>query len=176
MASENTSDLVLEGRRGLLPRVRFWAETNWLLGLSVFLLLILEWYYWYYTVDDAFISFRYVRNLLDGHGLVFNPGERVEGYSNFLWVMVLAALGKFFPNIPLVAKILGVVSGVGDCARYEPHCAPGKRAGGSTEFGQPTRSALKLKCCVCALVGFWYGDSILHVPRRLWDLCFSSEH
>ncbi|MFH1418548.1 MAG: hypothetical protein ABII12_09730 [Planctomycetota bacterium] len=41
-----------------------------------------------YLTDDAFISFRYARNLLDGHGLVFNPGERVEGYSNFLWVLL----------------------------------------------------------------------------------------
>ena len=46
---------------------------------------------WFLT-DDAFISFRYARNLLDGHGLVFNPGERVEGYTNFLWVMELAAI------------------------------------------------------------------------------------
>ena len=46
---------------------------------------------WFLT-DDAFISFRYVRNLLEGHGLVFNPGERVEGYSNFLWVLELAAV------------------------------------------------------------------------------------
>src|SRR5690242_18166607 len=44
--------------------------------------------------DDAFISFRYVRNLLDGHGLVWNVGERVEGYTNFLWVMLVAA-GSF---------------------------------------------------------------------------------
>ncbi len=46
---------------------------------------------WFLT-DDAFISFRYVRNLLEGHGLVFNAGERVEGYSNFLWVLELAAV------------------------------------------------------------------------------------
>ena len=46
---------------------------------------------WFIT-DDAFISFRYVRNLLDGHGLVFNPGEYVEGYTNFLWVLELAAI------------------------------------------------------------------------------------
>lgn len=46
---------------------------------------------WFLT-DDAFISFRYARNLIDGHGLVFNPGERVEGYTNFLWVLELAAL------------------------------------------------------------------------------------
>ena len=46
--------------------------------------------------DDAFISFRYARNLLEGHGLVFNPGERVEGYTNFLWVLELAALWGAF--------------------------------------------------------------------------------
>ena len=47
-------------------------------------------------IDDAFISFRYARNLLEGHGLVFNPGEYVEGYSNFLWVLELAALWGIF--------------------------------------------------------------------------------
>jgi hypothetical protein len=40
--------------------------------------------------DDAFISFHYARNLVAGHGLVFNPGERVEGYTNFLWTMLAA--------------------------------------------------------------------------------------
>ena len=50
---------------------------------------------WFWT-DDAFISFRYARNLLEGHGLVFNPGEYVEGYTNFLWVLELAALWGLF--------------------------------------------------------------------------------
>ncbi len=40
--------------------------------------------------DDAYISFRYARNLVDGHGLVFNPGDRVEGYTNFLWTVLSA--------------------------------------------------------------------------------------
>jgi arabinofuranosyltransferase len=39
--------------------------------------------------DDAYISFRYARNLVAGHGLVFNPGERVEGYSNLLYVFCI---------------------------------------------------------------------------------------
>lgn len=43
-----------------------------------------------WVADDAFISFRYARNWVEGHGLVYNPGERVEGYTNFLWVAVLA--------------------------------------------------------------------------------------
>lgn len=46
---------------------------------------------WFLT-DDAFISFRYARNLVEGHGLVYDLGEYVEGYSNFLWVLELAAL------------------------------------------------------------------------------------
>jgi len=42
--------------------------------------------------DDAYISYRYARNLVAGNGLVFNPGERVEGYSNFLYVLLMAAV------------------------------------------------------------------------------------
>ena len=45
--------------------------------------------------DDAFISFRYAENLSHGLGLVFNAGERVEGYSNFLWTLG-TALGMRF--------------------------------------------------------------------------------
>jgi hypothetical protein len=42
--------------------------------------------------DDMMISMRYGRNLAEGHGLVWNPGERVEGYTNFLWTIVMAAV------------------------------------------------------------------------------------
>jgi hypothetical protein len=46
-----------------------------------------------FLTDDSYIAFRYSRNLADGHGLVFNPGfERVEGYANFLWI-VLVGIG-----------------------------------------------------------------------------------
>jgi len=44
----------------------------------------------YDAVDDAYISFRYAKNFARGHGLVFNIGERVEGYTNFLWTVLLA--------------------------------------------------------------------------------------
>lgn len=46
-------------------------------------------------VDDAFISFRFAQHLADGHGLVWNiPGPPTEGYTNFLWVVLLAALKR----------------------------------------------------------------------------------
>lgn len=50
--------------------------------------------------DDAYVSFRYAANLVRGEGLVYNPGQRVEGYSNFLWTMLSAvplALGADDP-------------------------------------------------------------------------------
>jgi len=44
------------------------------------------------TIDDAYISFQYAKNWASGNGVVFNPGQRVEGYTNFLWVALLAPL------------------------------------------------------------------------------------
>ena len=44
-----------------------------------------------WEVDDAYISYRYADNLLHGAGLVYNPGEIVEGYTNFLWTLWIAA-------------------------------------------------------------------------------------
>jgi arabinofuranosyltransferase len=57
--------------------------------------------------DDAFISFRYADKWLEGAGLVFNRGDRVEGYTNFLWVIELAALKKLFGiELPTGAQLL----------------------------------------------------------------------
>lgn len=62
------------------------------------------------VVDDAFISFRYARNLVEGNGLVFNVGERVEGFTNLLWTLLLAAgnvvTGVELPLIALVGNLL----------------------------------------------------------------------
>jgi len=62
-----------------------------------------------YAYDDAFISFRYAENLANGHGLVYNIGERVEGYTNFLWTVMLAGAIKLGADPLVLAKILGVV-------------------------------------------------------------------
>lgn len=56
--------------------------------------------------DDAFISFRYVENFVAGHGLVYNPGERVEGYTNFLWLMLLAPFRAIGLSLPQVSVVL----------------------------------------------------------------------
>jgi hypothetical protein len=63
-----------------------------------------------YSVDDAYITLRYVRNLLEGQGLVYNPGERVEGLSNLLWVVLLAPLGRIGLDLLTAARLLGAAS------------------------------------------------------------------
>lgn len=67
-----------------------------------------------FLTDDAFISFRYARNLADGYGLVFNPGfERVEGYTNLLWVLILAGLDRALGWAPhTTANGLSIGAGV----------------------------------------------------------------
>ncbi|MFN7971558.1 MAG: hypothetical protein U0166_04295 [Acidobacteriota bacterium] len=61
--------------------------------------------------DDAYISFRYSDNLAAGRGLVFNEGERVEGYSNLLWTLLLAG-GRMCGVAPVLgAQLLGALSG-----------------------------------------------------------------
>src|SRR5262245_42468042 len=84
---------------GEMPTVKAWLagaplprEAHFLVGLvaPAFALLVNMWRVRTFTVDDAYISFRYARNLAHGLGLVYNEGERIEGYTNFLWTVLLA--------------------------------------------------------------------------------------
>ncbi len=59
-------------------------------------------------VDDAFIGFRCIDNFLNGHGMVFNPGERVESVTNIGWLIALLPLSFLFA-IPLAGKISGIL-------------------------------------------------------------------
>ncbi|MBX7256841.1 MAG: hypothetical protein K1Y02_10795 [Candidatus Hydrogenedentes bacterium] len=62
-------------------------------------------------IDDAYISFRYAQHFADGQGFVFNPGgERIEGFSNFLWVVMLSALSLLGITFPAGARILQFVA------------------------------------------------------------------
>jgi len=65
-----------------------------------------------FVPDDAYISFRYAQNLAAGNGLTFNPGERVEGYSNFLWILMCSVM--FFSGLGLAGCVgLSILFGLG---------------------------------------------------------------
>jgi hypothetical protein len=63
--------------------------------------------------DDAYISYRYVENFLNGHGLVYNIGERIEGYTNFGWVILMSLFGALGIDYIPVSRILGWLCGGG---------------------------------------------------------------
>src|ERR1700733_14661069 len=66
-----------------------------------------------FTIDDAYISFRYARNLAHGLGLVYNAGEHIEGYTNFFWTVLLAVGVKVGLDPVLLAKVLGGIAACG---------------------------------------------------------------
>lgn len=100
--------LALAGLVRLWPRVT--AHPRWsLVGLGLVLLVGLTHQMLFRSIaEDGFITFRYSLNLALGNGPVFNPGERVEGYSDFLWMVLLAVLHALADvPIPTTARILG---------------------------------------------------------------------
>jgi len=65
------------------------------------------------SVDDAYITLRYARHLAAGDGLLFNTaGVRVEGFSNFAWVVLLATLQKLAIPPVLAMKGLSIAAGL----------------------------------------------------------------
>jgi arabinofuranosyltransferase len=63
--------------------------------------------------DDAYISFRYAYNLVAGDGLVYNAGERVEGYTNFLWTLLMTIPMLFGRDAVIFSQVLGIVCFIG---------------------------------------------------------------
>ncbi|MCB2155304.1 hypothetical protein KQI84_10480 [bacterium] len=92
--------------------------TTWYLGL-VFLVCAGIYlagisYYWPSIIDDSYITFRFSDNLIHGHGLRFNPdGMRVEGYTNFLWMIFIAIALVLGIGAMFAAKVLGILCGIG---------------------------------------------------------------
>ncbi len=79
------------------------------------LVLLTMGYHRRWLADDGFIYLRVVRQVLAGHGPVFNPGERVEAYTGPLWVALLAvwaALGGPLEAGAVVIKLLLSIGGL----------------------------------------------------------------
>ncbi|MFH1688376.1 MAG: hypothetical protein ABIE70_12765 [bacterium] len=78
----------------------------------------LTFYVWlarslWFVQDDAYISYRFVANYLNGHGLVYNVGERIEGFTNFGWVILMALFGHGGDLFIPLSQWLGLLCGGG---------------------------------------------------------------
>jgi hypothetical protein len=100
--------------------------------------------------DDSYISYRYAANLVAGRGLVYNVGEYVEGFSNLLWTLLVAAgLGLGFEAKP-VGHALGLLSGVLTLAATYAYAAAGLRPA-----QRPWAAAAAALVCVSPVFARW---------------------
>lgn len=66
-------------------------RNNWYLFLALIAVRIIGANYFHFY-DDAYITLRYARNLIEGNGFVFNPGEWILGITTPLWGLIGAML------------------------------------------------------------------------------------
>ena len=78
-----------------------------------------------WTLDDAYITYRYADNVVAGDGPVFNPGERVEGYTSPLWLALLAGAHALGADLDHAAKALGALCTAAAFALVARARAPG---------------------------------------------------
>ena len=82
-----------------------------LIPLAVLLIAhAVVWYFTPYSGEDAYITFRYARNLVLGNGLVFNPGEPVMGFTSPLWTLWNALGFALIHNSPIWSRVSSVLA------------------------------------------------------------------
>ncbi|HEY0993237.1 MAG TPA: hypothetical protein VGD80_39565 [Kofleriaceae bacterium] len=91
---------------------RWPMRVRWALLAAAALVLVVHSLAYNFVTDDAYISFVYSRNLAEHGELTFNLGQPVEGYTNFLWTLVLG-LGMLVGAPPeWSSRILGTACGL----------------------------------------------------------------
>lgn len=92
------------GKSGIFPSLAELLDTRAPFLAPLLLTLISRTFFWIklpLASEDAYITFRYARNLAEGHGLVYNVGERVMGYSSPIWTK-WNALGILLTHNPVL--------------------------------------------------------------------------
>ena len=83
------------------------------LGVLVVFALFNAAGFWNYSIDDSYISLQYAGRWVDGFGLTYVDGERVEGFSNPSWVLLLAISLLFGSESLVGAKLFGLLGHAG---------------------------------------------------------------
>ena len=126
---------------GVSPRrLAVYAALPVVVALPV--LLLHAFHYMPYMSDDSLIVARYAERLIEGRGLTWTDGERVEGYSNLLWVLLIAGVGERLPGG--IAGLFAMFEDVAELAEMslpvaggclDPFTPDGQRGAAAFEFG-----------------------------------------
>jgi arabinofuranosyltransferase len=65
-----------------------------------------------YTPDDTYIYLQYARNLIEGNGWSFNPGEPTYGFTSPLWLLLIAGAGGLGMDVYASAKVMDIIAAV----------------------------------------------------------------
>ncbi len=96
--------------RRLTDLLERWFDGRWRVAeVGLYVLAAIAAWIVRFVQDDAFITYRYARNFARGEGLVFNPGERVEGYTNFLWTVMHWLPERYGWSSPVFSQVVGIV-------------------------------------------------------------------
>ena len=97
----------------MIPSSYFNKYFNSTLIVTVCALAFVSFFLRIWVGEDAFIFFRYVDNFVKGNGLVFNVGERVEGFTSPFWVFVLSFFRIILGwELRQIAIVLGLIFGM----------------------------------------------------------------
>ncbi|MCC7451135.1 MAG: DUF2029 domain-containing protein [Anaerolineae bacterium] len=146
--------------------------------LLVALVARLAWLaYTSYTAEDAFITFRYARNLIAGNGFTYNPGEHIYGTTTPLFTLAMAIWMRLAPDqVVLGARLLSILAALGSFALA---LAVLRRSGVGRPGGWVALGALAITAKVCVmdtqgmetpvvilfLMAAWYAFTL---RRSLW--------
>jgi hypothetical protein len=101
---------VKEGNPVRVARTNLWILTIILLAI----ILHLAWFaYTHYTEEDAFITFRYARQIANGNGFVYNAGDKIYGTTTPLLTLLLVPWFKIIQNIVPVATAFDLLAAIG---------------------------------------------------------------
>jgi len=132
------------------------------------------WFYWPFLSDDALISFRYGQRLAEGHGLTWTGTERIEGYTDLLWVLIAAASHAVGIEPILMARVLGISAALGAMVAvgFQPL---GNRLSLPRVLSGSAALALCAPLAVWAIGGLEHGFMagllavVIVVLRRVWE-------
>jgi len=135
-----------------------------------------------FRVDDAYITFSFSKNVGTGHGPVFSHGLRVEGYSNFLWMLVVAIRYVFVPDGDPYPFARAVAYGCLAFACFAAYKLARRMAGPVAGLGalgllvccsdlfRAAASGLETAAFCAAIIGGWLSYLAEEPSRRRWSL------